>query len=179
MTTCMVYLRKSTNRKDKQLNTFDEQTIWVNKILWSNPDFEVIWLDGKVCEIPRQWFIYEAQTAKEGWKTREKFQQMAELIKKIGIDYLIVWQPDRLSRNSIDMATISELLRNRNMLRKGIITESHTYDGSKNDDRNYLDQKLLDAKKRMKIEHKEQRIIKNIWNQLAYFHINFHLVTYL
>ena len=159
MTTCMVYLRKSTNRKDKQLNTFDEQSIWVNKVLLNNPDFEVIWLDGKICEIPRQWFIYEAQTAKEGWKTREKFQQMAELIKKVGIDYLIVWQPDRLSRNSIDMATISELLRNRNMLRKGIITESHTYDGSKNDDRNYLDQKLLDAKKEN--ENRAQRAKDN------------------
>lgn len=159
MATCMVYLRKSTNRKDKQLNTFDEQTIWVNSELLKRPDLEVIWLDGKVCEVPQQWFIYEAQTAKEGWKTREKFQQMAELIRKIGIDYLIVWQPDRLSRNSTDIATVVWLLRNRNMIRQGIITESHFFDGSKNDDRTYLDRKLSDAK--IENENRAQRAKDN------------------
>ncbi len=44
MTTCMVYLRKSTNRKDKQLNTFDEQSIWVNKVLLNNNEaFQINW----------------------------------------------------------------------------------------------------------------------------------------
>jgi hypothetical protein len=42
MATCMVYLRKSTDRKDKQLNTFNEQTMWVNSKLLERPDLEVI-----------------------------------------------------------------------------------------------------------------------------------------
>lgn len=147
MATCMVYLRKSTDRKDKQLNTFDEQTIWVNDLLLERPDLEVIGLDGRICEIPRQWFIYEAKSAKQGWIPREKFHQMAELIRKIGIDYLIVWLPDRLSRNTADMNTIIELMGDRAMIRKGIITENYFYDGTKSKDVDDLEQHLLNAKR--------------------------------
>lgn len=167
MTTCMVYLRKSTNRKDKQLNTFDEQTIWVNSLLSERPDLEVVGLDGRICEIPQQWFIYEAKSAKQGWVPREKFHQMAELIRKIGIDYLVVWLPDRLSRNTADMNIIIELMGNRAMIRMGIITENNTYKASESKDVDDLEQHLLNSKRENQNKSdraiKSQKYLKSIW----------------
>jgi DNA invertase Pin-like site-specific DNA recombinase len=72
---------------------------------------------------------------------------MAELIRKIGIDYLIVWLPDRLSRNTADMNVIIELIQDKNKIRKGVITESCDYEGDNNDHRLNLEQRLFDAKR--------------------------------
>jgi hypothetical protein len=42
MERCFVYLRKSTNRKDKQQLSFELQLKWINDVFLKNPTYEVI-----------------------------------------------------------------------------------------------------------------------------------------
>lgn len=138
MATCLVYIRKSTNREDKQQTTIPQQTDWVNELLVSRPDLDVIWLDWRICEIPQQWYLIEAESAKEGWKPRTQFQKLVNTIKKFWVDYVIVWRVDRLSRNMADSAQFMELFNNNEYIRKWVIIKDDFFDVKSNKNKQLL-----------------------------------------
>lgn len=147
MENCFVYLRKSTKRYDKQQNTLDIQAEWVNSIFLDHPDYQVIWLDWHISDIPADGFIYESESAKQWWKPRPEFHKMLDAIKKYECDYIVVWKPDRISRNSDDMVAFTKLFEwKEKKVHKAIITDRHTYDVNISIDINNLERALTDAK---------------------------------
>lgn len=166
MATCIVYLRRSSNRDDKQANSLDFQKKWAYKILWEMPELDVIWLDWRICNIQTDWFIYESHSAKERWIPRPFFNKMIDTIKTFGVDWVLVWGPDRISRNSQDMVNFIGLLaRDNPKIRIWIITDHHKYLTWKTSDMNNLEQLLLNAKienenraERAREQHKYNKI---------------------
>lgn len=147
METCIVYLRKSTNRGDKQQLTLDMQAKWIRKVLLENPTYRVIWFDWKIQEISEEWFIYESESAIQWWKTRPLFKKMVDTINEYGCDYLIVSRPNRISRNSDDMGTFMKLFEwSDKKIRKAIITETSRYDVNDKKQVHDLEIALLNAK---------------------------------
>ena len=168
METCFVYLRKSTNRKDKQQLSFEMQLNWINELFLKNPNYEVIWLDWKIYDIPSEWFIFESESAKQWWKPRPKFHKMLELIEKIECDYLVVFQPNRISRNTDDMSSFIKLFEwKEKKIHKAIITENNTYDVHNQKHVNDLEYALMEAKKdnvtKSAIIKSAQKIDKKNW----------------
>lgn len=148
METCFVYLRKSTDRKDKQQASFELQTKAVIKILKKHSNLEVIWLDWNICDIPAEWFIYESQSAKQWWKQRPEFNKMLEAINKYECDYVIVWKPSRISRNSDDMISFLKLIEGKEKkIHKAIITKNWYYDVNSKINISNLEIDLAQAKK--------------------------------
>lgn len=148
MERCFVYLRKSTNRKDKQQLSFELQLKWINDVFLKNPTYEVIWLDWKIYDIPSEWFIFESESAKQWWKPRPKFHKMLELIEKLECDYLIVYQPNRISRNTDDMSSFIKLFEwKQKKIHKAIITENNIYDVNNQRHVNDLEYALMEAKR--------------------------------
>lgn len=148
MEKCFVYLRKSTDRKDKQQASFEIQTKAVIKILKKLPNLEVIWLDWNICDVPAEWFIYESQSAKQWWKQRPEFNKMLEAINKYECDYVIVRKPSRISRNSNDMISFLKLIEwKEKKIHKAIITKSWYYDVNNKINISNLEIDLAQAKK--------------------------------
>ncbi|MBW7954414.1 recombinase family protein [Candidatus Gracilibacteria bacterium] len=148
METCFVYLRKSTDRKDKQQASFELQTKAVIKILKKHHNLEVIGLDGNICDIPAEGFIYESQSAKQGGKQRPEFNKMLEAINKYECDYVIVWKPSRISRNSDDMISFLKLIEGKEKkIHKAIITKNGYYDVNSKINVSNLEIDLAQAKK--------------------------------
>jgi len=146
MKNCFVYLRKSTNRDDKQGLSLERQSDWVNELLLDNPDYQVVWLDWKIKDIPENWFIYESESAKQWWKPRPLFINLMNTINEHGCDYLIVYDPSRIARNYDDMWPLIKLMKTKK-ISKAIITEEATYNVDNNTDINNLENEIYDAKK--------------------------------
>lgn len=107
----IIYYRKSTDRDDKQANSLEHQLTNCRntaKNLW----FEVI----------RE--IGESVSAKEEFK-RPGFNEMIEICKKKKIDFIIIDEPKRLSRNNIDTSRIVDLMDKRCI--QGIYATSREY----------------------------------------------------
>jgi site-specific DNA recombinase len=101
----VIYARKSTDEKDKQVRSLGDQLsecfsyVERNNLLLGRPNF-----------------IKESASAKTS-DTRAGFRTMIESIKKGQYDGIIAWHPDRLSRNMKDAGEIIDLLD------KGIIKD--------------------------------------------------------
>lgn len=89
------YRRKSSERDEKQFLSIESQKRLLNKKF---PDLKVV-LD-----------IEESKTAFKPY-VRPKFYQMIDMIKNGKADGILAWHPHRLSRNEIDAATITYLVR--------------------------------------------------------------------
>lgn len=146
MKNCFVYLRKSTNRNDKQGLSLDRQSNWVNKLLLNNPDYQIIWLDWKIKDIPENWFIYEKESAKQWGKPRPLFIKLIDMINKYGCDYLIVYDPSRIARNYDDMGPFIKLMKSKK-ISEAVITEDDIYNVNNTTHINNLENKIYDAKK--------------------------------
>ncbi len=115
----LIYYRKSTDRDDKQANTLEHQ---LNNCRNTARN---LWF-----EIARE--IWESVSAKEEFK-RPWFNEMIELCKKKKIDFIIIDEPKRLSRNNIDTSRIIDLLDKKCI--KGIYATSRQYLGENSRDK--------------------------------------------
>ncbi len=148
METCFVYLRKSTNRKDRQQYSFEMQLEWINNLLLENPHYKVIWLDWNICDIPSDWFIYESESAIQWWKPRPLFYKLIDAINKYECDNFLVWQPSRISRNIDDTSIFIKLFEWKDKkIHKLIRTEFIDYDVNQARHVSDLEIALADAKK--------------------------------
>ena len=91
----IIYYRKSTDRDDKQANSLEHQ-LWNCKRTAKNYELDVI------------EEIWESKSAKLEW-TRDWFNKLLKLCKTWKIDYIIIDEPKRLSRNNLDSARIIDL----------------------------------------------------------------------
>ncbi len=91
----IVYLRKSTDREDKQQISIETQRQYCLRLAEKNN------ID--------TFLIEEHKSAKEELK-RPGFKQMLSLCKKWNYDYVIAYDPTRISRNTIDAAHFTELI---------------------------------------------------------------------
>ena len=91
----IAYCRKSTDEKDKQVLSIDQQIAELKEFA-TREHLEVI------------QFVTEAKTAKI--PGREQFAQVLKRIEKGEAQGIISWHPDRLARNSIDGGKIIYLL---------------------------------------------------------------------
>ena len=91
----IAYCRKSTDEKDKQIMSIDQQ-IDELKSFAQRENLEI------------SEFLTEAETAKD--PGRSVFNSLISLIEKELINGIISWHPDRLARNSIDGGKIIYLV---------------------------------------------------------------------
>lgn len=111
------YCRKSSESEDKQIYSLESQDEELKKVA-ERLDFTVAVV------------LKEAKSAKYPNK-REKFMELVDLIEKGSIDTILVWNPDRLSRNSIDSGRLLYLM-DTNKLQE-IITPTQTFRNTPND----------------------------------------------
>jgi site-specific DNA recombinase len=107
----IIYYRKSTDRDDKQANSLEHQLQNCFKVV-EKYNLEVI----------KQ--IWESRSAKTEF-TRPWFNELIEICKKWKIDYIIIDEPKRLSRNNIDTSRIIDLMDKK--LIKGVLWSSREY----------------------------------------------------
>lgn len=91
----IAYCRKSTDEKDKQVLSIDQQIAELKEFA-SREHLEVI------------DFVTEAKTAKS--PGREQFAQVLNRIEKGEAQGIVSWHPDRLARNSVDGGKVIYLL---------------------------------------------------------------------
>src|SRR3989338_8098262 len=91
----IAYCRKSTDEKDKQVLSIDQQIAELKEFS-SREGLEVV------------NFVTEAKTAKV--PGREQFASLLKRIEKGEAQGIVSWHPDRLARNSIDGGKIIYLL---------------------------------------------------------------------
>ena len=95
MKKAIIYYRKSTDRDDKQANSLEHQ-LWNCKRTAKNYELDVI------------EEIWESKSAKLEW-TRDWFNKLLKLCKTWKIDYIVIDEPKRLSRNNLDSARVIDL----------------------------------------------------------------------
>ncbi|MFH1841086.1 MAG: recombinase family protein, partial [Candidatus Shapirobacteria bacterium] len=89
------YCRKSTDEKDKQVLSIDQQISELKEFA-QKENLEIV------------DFLTEAQTAKV--TGRPVFNSLIKRVEKGEAQGIVSWNPDRLARNSIDGGTIIYLL---------------------------------------------------------------------
>ena len=92
----IIYCRKSTDREDLQTNSLDYQ---INKTRETAKQYNL--------EIVKE--IVKSESAKTEY-TREWFNELIEICKTWDIDYIIIDEPKRLSRNNIDTSRVIDLM---------------------------------------------------------------------
>lgn len=92
----IIYYRKSTDRDDKQANSLEHQLENCRRTAtrYSLDIYKEIW---------------ESRSAKTEW-TRVWFNELIKTCRTWRIDYIIIDEPKRLSRNNIDTSKIIDLL---------------------------------------------------------------------
>lgn len=107
----IIYYRKSTDRDDKQANSLEHQ---LENCLRVAEKYNL--------EIVKK--IGESRSAKTEF-TRPWFNELIDLCKKKKVDYIIIDEPKRLSRNNIDTSRIIDLLDKK--LIKWVLWTSREY----------------------------------------------------
>ncbi len=111
MNKAIIYCRKSTDREEKQQNSIESQ---MNACMRTIENNHLTLVDS---------FIESASAKKSG--KRPIFESMLSLCKKWKIDYIVVDEASRLSRNNTDSAKILGLLEEGHI--KWILTTSQKY----------------------------------------------------
>ena len=151
----IIYYRKSTDRDDKQANSLEHQLNNCRKTaeLKSLKVFKEIW---------------ESRSAKtEG--TRPWFNELIKICKTWKIDYIIIDETKRLSRNNIDTSRVIDLLDKKQI--KAILWTSREYKWDNSRDKFLLQLDLslskMDNEDRAKdIKDKMTSCINNTWRFL-------------
>ncbi len=107
----IIYCRKSTDREDKQQNSLESQ---INACTRTIENQGLSLIDTLV----------ESRSAKTGGN-RPIFEQMIARCKKWGVDFIVVDEPSRLSRNTEDSGRVLGLLESGHI--KGIYTSSQKF----------------------------------------------------
>lgn len=115
----IIYYRKSTDRDDKQANSLEHQLQNCRKVATSK-NFDVI------------KEIWESRSAKTEW-TRKWFNELVRLCKTWKIDYIIIDEPKRLSRNNLDTSKVIDLLDKQHI--KWILWTSREYQADNSRDK--------------------------------------------
>jgi len=105
-----LYVRKSTDTEDKQIQSIDDQ------ISVMKQKAKIVWIN--IVEI-----FSESMSAKAPWRYR--FNEMIERLNKKEARWIIAWKLDRLTRNPIDTWTIQFMLQNWTLDK--IITNDREY----------------------------------------------------
>ncbi len=92
----IAYVRKSEERKERQELSHQAQITEIKKRF---PDLNIV-----------KWMPAESKSAFEPGRTI--FNEMIEMIKRGEADAIVGWHPNRLSRNELDSAIITYMLRN-------------------------------------------------------------------
>lgn len=92
-----MYVRKSTDDKDKQIASISSQIDELTELA-SRLDYEIV-------------HIYQESKSAKAPGVRTEFYAMLERIKKGDAEGILCWKLDRLARNPIDGASISWLLQ--------------------------------------------------------------------
>jgi len=92
----VIYVRKSTDEKDKQIRSLGDQIIECKEFAEKNG---LKWVD----------IIKESESAKEP-DIRPKFRKMLDDLKTGKYEGVIAWHPDRLARNMKDAGEIIDLV---------------------------------------------------------------------
>lgn len=151
----IIYYRKSTDRDDKQANSLEHQLGNCRRIAESN-SFDVVKEIG------------ESRSAKTEW-TRPWFNELVKICKTWKIDYIIIDEPKRLSRNNIDTSRMIDLMDKK--LIKGILWTSREYRADNSRDKFLLQLDLslskMDNEDRAKdVKDKMTTWINNTWRFL-------------
>ncbi len=107
----IIYLRKSTDRDDRQQISIETQKQHCEKLA-ADFDLETI-------------IIEDHKSAKDEGK-RPGFKQLLSFCKKDKYDYVIAYDPTRISRNTIDAAYFTELI-NKNHIKGFYASESRQF----------------------------------------------------
>ena len=110
----IAYLRKSTDREDKQIQSLETQLKEVTRLAEAQ-GFEIL------------EYISESKSAKKQ-ASREGFNSMVEAIKKGRYNAIVTISPDRLSRNAVDAGIITELLTEGEIV--SVITSGADYEAN-------------------------------------------------
>lgn len=108
-----IYSRKSTESEDRQVLSIDSQIDKTKEIA-----------NKLGIRIAQKDFLSESKSAKIT-ANRPKFKEMADRIEGGELNGIIVWHPDRLSRNAIDSAILIDLMDREKLVE--IITPSQTF----------------------------------------------------
>lgn len=115
----IIYYRKSTDRDDRQANSLEHQLQNCRRTA-----------DKYSLEVIKE--IWESRSAKtEG--TRPGFNELVKICRMWKIDYIIIDEPKRLSRNNIDTSRIIDLLDKKQI--KWIFWTSREYKGDNSRDK--------------------------------------------
>ncbi len=107
----IIYLRKSTDREDRQQISIETQKQHCEKLA-ADYDLETTTIE-------------DHKSAKDDGK-RPGFKQLLSLCKKGTYDYVIAYDPTRISRNTIDAAYFTELI-NKNHIKGFYASESRQF----------------------------------------------------
>ena len=130
MKKAIIYYRKSTDRDDKQANSLEHQ-LWNCKRTAKNYELDVI------------EEIWESKSAKLEW-TRDWFNKLLKLCKTWKIDYIIIDEPKRLSRNNLDSARIIDLFDKSEEAEGYYINALIYIENIKSEDKNTTSKKVLE-----------------------------------
>jgi len=111
-TTYFAYVRKSTEGEERQALSIESQK---DKVRDMFPSLEIVDI------------LEEKHSAFKPYN-RPVFEQMIQRIKKGEAQGIIAWHPDRLSRNEIDAATLTYLVRTN--IIKDLKFGSYNFDNS-------------------------------------------------
>lgn len=107
----IIYYRKSTDRDDRQANSLEHQLANCRKIAELN-NLDVI------------EEIWESKSAKTEW-TRTWFNRLIKICRTWKINYIVIDEPKRLSRNNLDSARVIDLFDKKQV--KWIYSTGRTY----------------------------------------------------
>lgn len=146
----IIYYRKSTDRDDKQANSLEHQLENCFRVS-EKYNLEIIKKIG------------ESRSAKTEF-TRPWFNELIDICKKWKVDFIIIDEPKRLSRNNIDTSRIIDLL-DKNLI-KWILWSSREYRADNSRDKFLLQLDLslskMDNEDRSKdVKEKMQTCINN------------------
>lgn len=151
----IIYYRKSTDRDDKQANSLEHQ---LENCLRVSEKYNL--------EVIKK--IGESRSAKTEF-SRPWFNELIDICKKWKIDFIIIDEPKRLSRNNIDTSRIIDLLDKK--LIKWILWSSREYRSDNSRDKFLLQLDLslskMDNEDRSKdVKDKMQTCVNNTWRFL-------------
>ena len=97
-----IYCRRSQERDERQIQSLEDQQTVAYRLR-----------DGKQLEVVEE--LAESISAKEPYR-RPGFSRLISLVEKGVINGIITWHPDRLSRNEVDAASVTYLIRKGKLL---------------------------------------------------------------
>ena len=107
-----LYARKSSERDERQIQSIDDQINYWNNRLKSEYEIEIV-------------KIFTEEKSAKAPGNRPEFKKMIDEMEKGGIEGVLCWKLNRLTRNPVDTGTLQYMLQ-RSKIAK-IITNEREY----------------------------------------------------